>query len=394
MTRPFRMAIVVSHPIQHFCPLYRETARDPRVELKVFFASSAGAAPYFDPAFGQTISWGDDTTDGFDHVFLEPDAATIDKAVTVADPRRRLDDFAPDVVQVYGYSDRLARRTLLWCARRRVPSVMITDSELVAPRSQLTRVAKRILLPLVFRLPAGFLSIGDENERYYRSYGVKAARLHRSPIPIDSPGLDEVLAARETVRASERAAWQVGGDDVVLLAVGKSISRKRHEDIIEAVGLLDGQLKDRAVVVLAGGGDTTTAMRSRADELGVRMLPLGFLPVPSLFRAYTAADIFVHPSEADPHPLAVAEAVYCGLPIVVSDRVGSWGPTDDVQPGINGVRHAVGDVAALSRLIAAWMVDTASRAAVADASTRIGRARTLSISSRTFVDGLLKAFGR
>lgn len=394
MTQPLRLAIVVSHPIQHFCPLYREIARDPRVDLKVFFASSAGVTLYFDPSFGQTITWGSDATDGFDHKFLAPDAVTIEEAVAGADPRGCLIDFAPDAVQVYGYADRLARRTLLWCARHRVPSVMVSDSELVAPRSRLRRAAKRMFLPLVLRLPAGVLTIGDENERYFRRYGVKGTRLHRSPIPIDSPSLDDVLASREAVRAAERAAWQVGEDDVVLLAVGKSIARKRHEDVVEAVGRLEASVRQRSVVVLAGGGDTTDALRSRADELDVRLLALGFLPVPILYRAYVGADVLVHPSEADPHPLAVAEAVYCGLPVLLSDRVGSWGPTDDVQPGVNGVRYPMGDIGGLSRLIEAWIVDPVSRAEVGDGSTRIGRTRTLNLSARTYVDGVLKASER
>lgn len=394
MTRPVRLAIVVSHPIQHFCPLYREIACDRRVHLKVFFASNAGLEPYFDSAFGQTITWGRDATDGFDHEFLEPAAATIEEAVAGADPRPGLTDFAPDVVQVYGYSDQLARRTLFWCVHRRVASVMVSDSELVVPRSRVKRVAKRVLLPLVLRLPVGVLTIGDENERYFRRYGVKPERVHRSPIPIDSPGLDEVLAARASVRAAERAAWQIGEDDVVLLAVGKSIPRKRHEDIVEAVSLLSASVKRRTVVVLAGGGDTTETLRTRAAAQGVRLLALGFLPVPSLFRAYVGSDILVHPSEADPHPLAIAEAVYCGLPVIVSDRVGSWGPTDDVQSGVNGVRHPVGDIAALAHLIEAWILNPVERTEVGAGSTRIGRARTLSVSAQTYVDGVLKLLER
>ena len=37
-----RLAIVVSHPIQHFCPMYRSIAADPRVDLLVIFAEERG----------------------------------------------------------------------------------------------------------------------------------------------------------------------------------------------------------------------------------------------------------------------------------------------------------------------------------------------------------------
>ena len=60
---------------------------------------------------------------------------------------------------------------------------------------------------------------------------------------------------------------------------------------------------------------------------------------------YCAADVYVHCSDNEPHSLAITEAIYCGLPVVLSDRCGSYGPTDDVQPGINGFVYRCGDVA-------------------------------------------------
>lgn len=389
MTGPLRLAIVASHPIQHFCPLYREIARDPRVQLKVFFASAAGARPYYDEGFGRDVSWGDGLTDGFDHEFLLPQAGAIPEAVAQAQVRVALSEFRPDVVQVYGYGDRLSRRALAWCVRQRVPAVMMADSELVAPRSGAKRLAKQLALRLLLRLPAGFLTIGDENERYYRNFGVPAGRMHRSPIPIDSDALDVVLADRDDVRVAMRDSWQVAPDEVVLLAVGKSIPRKRHKDLVEAVGRLPGPLRSRVVVALAGGGESTDSIMTAAEECGVRLLPLGFVPVSRLLETYVGADIMVHPSEADPHPLSIAEAVYAGLPVIVSDRVGSWGLTDDVRPGLNGLRHPVGDVEALSRLLAIWIDDPALRVSAGRASSEIGQTRTLNQSALTYVDGIV-----
>ena len=65
-----RVAIVGSHPIQHFCPFYRALAADKRVEAKVFFASMAGAVPYVDCGYGKAIRWDGDLTAGFTHEFL------------------------------------------------------------------------------------------------------------------------------------------------------------------------------------------------------------------------------------------------------------------------------------------------------------------------------------
>jgi hypothetical protein len=46
--RKIKVAIVVSHPIQHFVHLYKALAKNQNIELKVFFASNIGAREYFD----------------------------------------------------------------------------------------------------------------------------------------------------------------------------------------------------------------------------------------------------------------------------------------------------------------------------------------------------------
>lgn len=388
MSRPIRVAIVVSHPIQHFCPLYRALAADPRLQLKVFFASEAGARPYYDPAFAKTIAWGNDVLAGFDYEFLTPGFDTIEQSVSSARPGRALASFAPDVVQVYGYRDRLARRTLGWAILRRVPSVMVSDSELLSMRSIGKKWIKSIALPLLFRLPAAFMTIGDANEQYFQRYGVSKRRLHRSPIPIDSPGLDAVMEHRATTRSEERAVWGAGPEDVVLLAVGKSIPRKRHADVVRAMALLPDEVRSKTVLIVAGGGEGVDQLACLARKSRVNLRSLGFLSVEQLFRAYVAADVLVHPSEADPHPLAVAEAVYAGLPILVSDRVGSWGPTDDVRPGVNGLRFPVGDVSALSEALRGLVQRTDLRAALAEGSLNVGRTRTLRESALAYVEGV------
>ena len=92
--RTRRVAVVISHPIQHFCPLYQRLARDGRVEVKVFFGSTAGVRPYYDPAFRETINWQEDLVIGFDHEFLA-DAESKDPGQSISNPnlQTRLEAF-------------------------------------------------------------------------------------------------------------------------------------------------------------------------------------------------------------------------------------------------------------------------------------------------------------
>ena len=61
-------------------------------------------------------------------------------------------------------------------------------------------------------------------------------------------------------------------------------------------------------------------------------------------RLYVAADVFALLSEREPWAVVVNEAAACGLPLVLSDRVGA--APDLLRDGENGFLVAAGDVAA------------------------------------------------
>jgi len=64
-----KLAIVVSHPIQHFVPFYRALAAHSEIDLIVLFASRIGVQPYFDREMNTTITWNMDLLGGYDHIF-------------------------------------------------------------------------------------------------------------------------------------------------------------------------------------------------------------------------------------------------------------------------------------------------------------------------------------
>ncbi len=68
-TMPSRVAVVVSHPIQYFCSLYRCITASGEVQIRVLCASDAGLRPNFDGEFGRMIEWQPDLAEGLDHEF-------------------------------------------------------------------------------------------------------------------------------------------------------------------------------------------------------------------------------------------------------------------------------------------------------------------------------------
>jgi glycosyltransferase involved in cell wall biosynthesis len=373
MRKAFRVAVVISHPIQHFCPQYSSWATLPGVDLKVFFASKHGLVAYDDKNFGRIVKWDGIKLD-FPHEFLhDADGKAIGPAIDSTDLAERLSVYSPDVVVVYGYSQALQRRALRWAKSKSVPALMFSDSELRAARSWVKRLVKAIILPPVFRNASLFLSVGDANEAYYRNYGVSDDRMIRCFFPIDVSHYDSVLANRDECRNRIRSLLGIPADHRVLLMVGKLVSWKRQVDLVRFSNAMQDE-RDDVTVVLMGTGSAEASLRAVTRRVGVGGVMFGGFVSPELLAEYyCASDIYVHCSDREPHSIAISEAIYCGLPVVLSNRCGSYGPTDDVQPGLNGLVYRCGDIRHMSARLLHVLNDFELHERMSEASKRIGR---------------------
>lgn len=373
MSRAVRVAVVISHPIQHFCPQYTSWAALPGVDLRVFFASNYGLVAYKDKNFARVVKWDGIKLD-FPHEFLRgAEGKALGNSVDATDLAERLSAFSPDAVVVYGYSQALQRRALRWTRSATIPALMISDSELRAPRDWVKRAVKAIILPLIFRNVNLFLTVGDANEAYYRNYGVSDDRFIRCFYPIDVRHYDSIVAKRDEHRNQIRSQLKIPANHKVLLMVGKLVPWKRQADLVNVSNSMQSE-HDDVTVVVAGTGPDEASLRAATRRVGVGgVLFAGFVAPEVLAKYYCAADIYVHCSEREPHSLAISEAIYCGLPVILSNRCGSYGPTDDVRPGHNGFVYRCGDVRDMFRHLLHVLGDRDVHARMCEASRRIGQ---------------------
>lgn len=391
-----QVVIVASHPIQHFCPFYRALAADGRLALHVLFGSAAGLTPYFDPGFGREVQWNRALLGGFSHEFL-PGAQqllTVGRPVSNAALEARLEELNPHVVQVYGFWHGISRAAIRWARRRRRRVLLMADSELRTRRGLLQRVRKRILVPWLLSRVDAFLTIGDNNERYYQHYGANPQAFFRCPYPIDEPSLQAAAGRRDENRSKLRGMFGLPPSATIALFVGKLIPRKAPNHVVLALARLRAEARSNPTCIFAGDGELRAALTGLARSGGVDSAHVaGFVDPSALPTYYVGSDYLVHPAIADPHPLATSEAVYCGLPVIVSDRVGSVGPTDDVRPGQNAIQYPFGDIAALAAAMDNLTVGLGLRAEMSARSHQIGRERGLASSVRGFVEAALTAVG-
>jgi glycosyltransferase involved in cell wall biosynthesis len=142
--------------------------------------------------------------------------------------------------------------------------------------------------------------------------------------------------------------------------------------------------------VYAGDGPLRSALEQRARELGVseRIRMLGFVNQSQLPCVYRAADLFVLPSLYEPFGLVVNEAMLCGCPVAVSDRVGA--KYDLVREGENGYIFPAGNVEALAAIYRGILPDPEKRKRMGEAA----RQRMKTWSPHEYVNALSEAVDR
>ncbi len=351
-----KVAVVVSHPIQHFCPQYVSFSGSKNISLKVFFGSALGYRRYHDENFKQEISWGNLQLEKFDHLFLNGELVLpSDSKLDAKNLEKELLNFAPHVIIQYGYFQKLQRRAYAWANKNKVPIAYISDSEMLHPTSIIKQFIKSISLRRHFAKIAWFLTVGNANEDFYVHHGVAREKLIRMHFPIDLPQYEASYQKRDQLRDQIRKKFGIPADELVITVVGKLSAWKSQDHLIDAMAFLEKQRVYLHLFIL-GSGDTKDFMQQKANQLQQSKVHMpGFVDIAALPAYYAATDIYTHPAALEPHSIAISEAIYMGCPILLSDRCGSYGPSDDVQEGKNGLIFKYGnidDLAAKLKLLA------------------------------------------
>ena len=346
---PFKLAILTTHPIQYQVPWFRRLAQQPDLDLTVFFCQIPDAQVQGD-GFGVAFQWDVPLLDGYRHVVLRNVArapsVTRFGGCDTPEIAARIRDGGFDALVVNGWVVRSCLQALFACRRHGVPCIVRGESNTMRRRPWHKRLVHRWLL----RQYAAFLAIGKSNEAFYRRHGVPAEHIFRTPYCVENERFAEAAGAFRTARDAHRAAWGIPADACVFLFCGKLIPKKRPADLLEALDrLISGAapLSSAVHALIAGDGDLRTALARSAQERRLPVSFAGFLNQRELPKAYAVSDCLVLPSDdGETWGLVVNEAMACGLPAVVSDRVGCH--PDLVAPGKTGTVFPCGDVAALA----------------------------------------------
>lgn len=165
-------------------------------------------------------------------------------------------------------------------------------------------------------------------------------------------------------RAAAREALRLEPDALGFGTVARFDPIKALDALLRAFAVV-AAARPAARLLLIGDGPEAPRLRALAASLGIeaRVRFPGFMG--NAFRLLPALDLYVSASRKEGLPLALLEAMACGLPVVAT-RVS--GHVDVVEEGVTG--RLVGDAGALARAMGDLLDDPARRRAMGQAGRR------------------------
>jgi glycosyltransferase involved in cell wall biosynthesis len=331
------LAIVATHPIQYYAPLYRYLAKTSGLDLKVYYHHLPNDEEQ-GVQFNRAFQWDIDLLSGYSYAFGSDGRDELLKGIS----SRRW-----NAIIVHGWFDSFSKVAIQTAFSAKVPVMIRGDSHLRTPRPFLKKILKypvfRFFLP---KISMG-LAVGKWNADYYRHYGVSDSKIVYSPHCVDNDWFKGQAASQKPYRQDLRKKWNIPPEHFVFLYIGRMNPMKRVGDFLEAFKRVHTQ-NPNTHALLVGDGPSFQEVKSQASSLGRSVTFTGFLNQTEIPQAYVASDLLVLPSNGEETwGLVVNEALCCGVPCIVSDQVGCG--VDMIKSGVTGEIFPCGDVESLAK---------------------------------------------
>lgn len=357
------VAVLCTHPVQYFAPLYRALSKRPEIELTVYYLSQQGATAYFDAGFNAQIKWDTDLLSGYRSVFLttagKVPAAKFDVGTVrlLAAISRTLKRARHDVLLLHGFMGAFGLVAMESAKLAGTRIAFRSESHRWVPGAMQRQAVRRRL----FARCDGFAAIGTWNRDYYLAHGVSPARIHIAPYTVDVEEIASRTAQLRLQRNELRQKLGLSAQTHVFLYVGKMYRAKGVATLLRAFSQVARNAD--AALILAGDGEDKGSLEGLADTLGIRsqVVFTGFINQSDLPRIYAVSDSAIQPCDYGTWGLVINEALAAKLPVIATAHMGAVG--DLLTDGHSGIVVAPGDEEGLAAAMTRFLQDPSFAAA-------------------------------
>lgn len=196
---------------------------------------------------------------------------------------------------------------------------------------------------------------------------------HRGNHPVIYGGLDHEAfnpAKRAAQREPARNELGIARDRFVILLIGNDWRNKGLPVLLEALA----QLRELPIDLLVVGREDPAAFRTMVQQHALDDRVYFLPPRNDVDFYYAAGDVYAGPSMEDTFAQPPAEAMACGLPVIVSARNGT---SEIITDGVDGlILNDPADSRTLAAMIRRLYKDEEFRAVIGQAATQTARGYT------------------
>jgi len=386
-----RVLLVSSQPIQNPASL-RLMAKHPKLDILVAYCTLPEEKLHTDslhnnPEYITKSIFDIPLLEGYPWVYIPniSPVPNLDRAFGLINPGlvKLVKDF--DCCVVYGHNYVTFWMAIAAAKLAQKPLILSTDATYIEPISGgnwKIPIKKKVLPYLYNHIADAVLVLSNASKRFIHSLGVPEDRIFITPYVVDNDVIAET--AQNCDRQKMRSQWNIPEDAVVVVFCAKFIPRKRPQDVIQAFATAN---IPNSYLVMVGDGPLADDLKTQAEQLGVKdkVRFLGLVKYSHLPEVYAASNVLAFSSEYEPYGLPVNEAMICGIPVVVSDRIGAG--YDLVEEGKTGFTYPCGNVDALTTIFKEILTQPEQLRAMGIAA----KTRMETWSPRENVEGLVEA---
>jgi glycosyltransferase involved in cell wall biosynthesis len=323
-----RLAIISTHPIQYYAPVFQQLAQE--IEVKVFYTWGEDSLKKFDKGFNRQVEWDLPLLEGYNYTFLKN--TSNDKGthhfMGIVNPTLtdEVQNYKPDTILIYGWAWHSHLKAMRFF-KGKIPVYFRGDSTILDIQQRLKIFFKTLFLKWAYRNIDLAFYVGAANRNYFEKYGLRDEQLVFAPHAIDNRRFAEI---RNAEAARLREGMNVKKDNILVLFAGKLELIKNPELLLCAFLSLK---KDNIHLLFVGNGILEEQLKSKTKG-SKNVHFIAFQNQSQMPAIYQACDLFCLPSLSETWGLAVNEAMAAGKAVLVSTQVGC--AIDLVKPTVNG----------------------------------------------------------
>jgi len=340
-----KVAILISHPIQHEVPFFQALSQDKSIDLDVIYYSSEGVNSF--NVFGlKGITYGIPMLEGYNAILLKNISPFSNYKLRYISPGiiKVLKRCRYDHVLLYGYNSPTSLLALWYCRQNRIPISLRCEGESVQRTGKLKAWIRKQTLTHTFKQFDGFTAICMANKEHYLKY-----RVPENKISLVTQTVNDFFFSFPDSSNNPAIKKKYGLKDEIIFVYGSKLRREKDPlDAIKAFCLLPEDIKAK-LIVLSDGPEKLVCEQWKANNDAVdRIIFTGYVDFQEMRDLFNLADVLVMTS-SETIGATLYQALFSKLAIISSDMVPGW--YDVLIPGENGLTYRKGDVKMLSHII-------------------------------------------